>query len=418
MLPISPELLKLAEEVEERIQPVLKGIKQTAFFNQRKVLDAFAKERITEYHLKGTTGYGYDDQGRGGLERVLARVMGAESALVRSQIVSGTHAIALVLYGILRPGDELVSVTGDPYDTLEEIIGLKGKQGAGSLRDWGVTYKQVNLLADGSPDYAGIKEAIGPKTKMVALQRSRGYALRPAMGMDKMATLIATVKSIKPDVVVFVDNCYGELVEEREPTQIGADLIAGSLIKNLGGGMAPTGGYVAGRKDLVELASYRWTAPGIGGAVGASLEVNRALFQGLFQAPHVVGEALQGAVFSAELFSRLGFAVSPTYDEFRSDLVQAIILGKGELVKAFCLGLQQASPVDSFVVPEPWEMPGYQDQVIMAGGTFVQGSTIELSGDAPMRQPYAVYMQGGLNFEHVKLGALVAAQNVIAQQGK
>ncbi|HEX3033093.1 MAG TPA: methionine gamma-lyase family protein [Bacillota bacterium] len=418
MLPISQELLDLADQVEEKIVPVCKNIKRVAFLNQRKVLDAFAQERITEYHLKGTTGYGYGDQGRDALERVVARVMGAEAALVRSQIVSGTHAIALALFGILRPGDELLSVTGSPYDTLEEIIGLKGEGGKGSLRDWGVTYKQVNLLPDGSPDFAGIRAAIGPQTKMVAIQRSRGYAIRPALGLDKMAELISAVKEIRPDVVVFVDNCYGELVEEKEPTEIGADLIAGSLIKNLGGGLAPTGGYVAGRRDLVELAACRWTAPGISGAVGSSLDINRALYQGLFQAPHVVGEALQGAVFTAELFTRLGFQVSPAYNEFRSDLVQAIILGEAQLVKAFCLGLQQASPVDSFVVPEAWAMPGYQDQVIMAGGTFVQGSTIELSGDAPMRDPYAVYMQGGLNLEHVKLGALLAAQNVLVTRDK
>lgn len=410
---LSQQLWDLTEKVEEKIRPVVGKIQQQAFNNHRKVLAAFAQEKVSDYHLKGSTGYGYGDQGREVLERVMARVLGAEAALVRSQIVSGTHAIALALFGVLRPGDELLCVTGNPYDTLEEVIGLKGRA-AGSLTDWGVTYRQVELLPGGMPDLEAIGEAISEKTRMVAIQRSRGYSWRPSLDIERLKELIAFIKGVKNDVVVFVDNCYGELVEAQEPTEVGADLIAGSLIKNLGGGLAPTGGYVAGREELVKLAANRWTAPGIGGAVGASLDLNRQLFQGLFLAPHVVGEALQGAVFTSGFFAELGFQVSPQYDELRTDLIQAIKLGSRELLQAFCRGLQQASPVDAHVVPEPWAMPGYQDQVIMAGGTFVQGSTIELSADGPMREPYAVYLQGGLCREHVKLGALLAAENVLS----
>ncbi|MDA8213024.1 MAG: methionine gamma-lyase family protein [Clostridia bacterium] len=410
---LSQELWDLTEKVEQKIRPVVAKIQQQAFNNHRKVLAAFAREKVSDYHLKGSTGYGYGDQGRETLERVMAHVLGAEAALVRSQIVSGTHAIALALFGVLRPGDELLCVTGNPYDTLEEVIGLKGKA-AGSLMDWQVTYRQVELLPGGIPDLEAISEAISEKTRMVAIQRSRGYSWRPSLDIGRLKELIAFIKGVNKDILVFVDNCYGELVEAQEPTEVGADLIAGSLIKNLGGGLAPTGGYVAGRKDLVKLAANRWTAPGIGGAVGASLDLNRQLFQGLFLAPHVVGEALQGAVLTSALFSELGFEVSPQYDELRTDLIQAIKLGSGELLQAFCRGLQQASPVDSHVLPEPWAMPGYRDQVIMAGGTFVQGSTIELSADGPMREPYAVYLQGGLYREHVKLGALLAAENVLS----
>ncbi|MFZ3171498.1 MAG: methionine gamma-lyase family protein [Carboxydocellales bacterium] len=409
---LSQELLSVAEKVEAKIQTVITKIQKQAFHNHRKVLSAFAEEKVSEYHLKGSTGYGYGDRGREVLERVMARVLGAEAALVRSQIVSGTHAIALALYGVLRPGDELLSVTGDPYDTLEEVIGLKGKS-AGSLIDWGVTYRQVELLPDGSSDLEAISAAISPKTRMVAIQRSRGYSWRPSLDIGRLKKLITFIRGIKKDIIVFVDNCYGELVEAQEPTEVGADLIAGSLIKNLGGGLAPTGGYVAGREELVRLAANRWTAPGIGGAVGASLDLNRLLFQGLFLAPHVVGEALQGAVFTAALFSELGFQVSPLFNEERTDLIQAIKLGNRELLQAFCKGLQLASPIDSHVIPEPWAMPGYQDQVIMAGGTFIQGATIELSADGPMREPFAVYLQGGLCREHVKLGALLAAKNVL-----
>jgi cystathionine beta-lyase family protein involved in aluminum resistance len=409
---LSQELIDLAEKVEEKIRPVVARLQQQTFHNHQKVLAAFAREKVSDYHLKGSTGYGYGDQGREVLEKVMARVLGAETALVRSQIVSGTHAIALALFGVLRPGDELMNVTRDPYDTLEEVIGLKGKA-AGSLIDWGVTYRQVELLPDGLPDLKTIKKSISSKTKMVAIQRSRGYSWRPSLNIRRLKEFITVIKEIKKDVVVFVDNCYGELVEAQEPTEVGADLIAGSLIKNLGGGLAPTGGYVAGREDLVKLAANRWTAPGIGASVGASLDLNRLLFQGLFLAPHIVGEALQGAVFTSALFSELGFQVSPQYDEQRTDLIQAIKLGNKELLRAFCRGLQQASPVDAHVIPEPWVMPGYQDQVIMAGGTFIQGATIELSADGPMREPYTVYFQGGLCREHVKLGALLAAEKVL-----
>ncbi len=409
----SQPLWEVAEKVEKIIQPVVMELQTRAFDNHRKVLAAFAQEKIADYHLKGSTGYGYGDQGREALEKVFARVLGTETALVRSQIVSGTHAIALALFGTLRPGDELLSVTGSPYDTLEELIGLKGST-AGSLRDWGVNYRQVDLLADGTADREGIARAITQQTKMVAIQRSRGYSWRPSLNIATLKALIAFIKGIKPEVVVFVDNCYGELVEALEPTDVGADLIAGSLIKNLGGGLASTGGYVAGRRDLVNLAANRWTAPGIGGAVGASLDLNRQLYQGLFMAPHTVSEALQGAVFTACLFAELGYAVSPSYDEPRTDLIQAIKLGSSDKVQAFCRGLQQASPIDSHVIPLPWVMPGYQDQVIMAGGTFVQGATIELSADAPMREPFAIYMQGGLCKEHVKHGALMAAEQILS----
>lgn len=410
---LSQELIDLAEKVEEKIRPVVARLQQQTFHNHQKVLAAFTREKVSDYHLKGSTGYGYGDQGREVLEKVMARVLGAETALVRSQIVSGTHAIALALFGVLRPGDELMNVTGDPYDTLEEVIGLKGKA-AGSLTDWGVTYRQVELLPDGLPDLETIKKSISSKTKMVAIQRSRGYSWRPSLNIRRLKEFITVIKEIKKDVVVFVDNCYGELVEAQEPTEVGADLIAGSLIKNLGGGLAPTGGYVAGREDLVKLAANRWTAPGIGASVGASLDLNRLLFQGLFLAPHIVGEALQGGVFTSALFSELGFQVSPKYDEQRTDLIQVIKLGNKELLRAFCRGLQQASPVDAHVIPEPWAMPGYQDQVIMAGGTFIQGATIELSADGPMREPYTVYFQGGLCREHVKSGALLAAEKVLA----
>lgn len=416
---ISKELLALADKIEIQTRAINTAIQQVAFRNQQKVLNAFAAERVSEHHLKGSTGYGYGDQGRDTLERVFARVLGAEAALVRGQIVSGTHAIALALFGVLRPGDELLSVTGRPYDTLEQVIGLNpqaasGAPTAGSLRDWGVSYRQVDLRPDGAPDFEAINTAINPKTKMVAIQRSRGYSWQPAQTLAGLKELIGYVKNRKPEIIVFVDNCYGELVEDREPTQVGADLIAGSLIKNLGGGLAPAGGYVAGRQELVTLAANRWTAPGIGGAVGASPDYNRLLFQGLFMAPHIVGEALQGAVFAAALFSELGFPVSPAYDQPRSDLVQAIQLGSAERILAFCRGIQLASPVDSYVTPEPWEMPGYQDQVIMAGGTFVQGSTLELSADAPLRDPYTIYLQGGLCREHVKFGTLLAAERVLS----
>jgi len=406
------DLKVLAGEVEEEVAPYYRLVEERALKNHARVLDAFRQARISDFHLRGGTGYGYGDAGREALEEVYARVFQAESALVRGQIVSGTHAIALCLYGVLRPGDELLAVQGAPYDTLEEIIGLRGNA-PGSLREMGVTYRQVELLPDGEPDLENIAAALGPRTRMVMLQRSRGYSLRPSLNMEKMKVLIELIRQKQPRAVVFVDNCYGELVEEVEPTALGADLVAGSLIKNPGGGLAPTGGYVVGRRCYVEMAANRWTAPGIGSEVGPAPDFQRLLFQGLFLAPHVVAEALKGAIFTARLFERLGFSVSPAPGEPRTDIIQSITLGSPQRLIAFCRAVQNSSPVDAHVEPRPWDMPGYGDAVIMAAGTFVQGASIELSADAPMREPYVVYMQGGLSREYVRLAALEAARAVL-----
>ncbi|MHB8171100.1 MAG: methionine gamma-lyase family protein [Thermincolia bacterium] len=402
---------ELIQEVEELIMPVYRRLDALSAVNHRKVLKAFQNHQVSDYHLKGSTGYGYSDLGRDTLDKIYAQVFGTEAALVRGQIVSGTHAIALCLYGVLRPGDLLVSATGAPYDTLEEILGIR-ESTPGSLREYGVNYRQVDLTPDHQIDLVALEMVLEDSPKMVMLQRSRGYSWRPSFKIKTLAKVIQLIKEKSPNTVVFVDNCYGELVEELEPTQVGADLIAGSLIKNLGGGLAPTGGYVAGRQDLVEMASYRWTAPGIGAAVGASLDFNRVFYQGLFLAPHIVTEALKGAVFAAALMNRLGYPVSPQFDEERTDLIQAIGLGCRDKLIAFCQGLQQGCPVDSHVIPEPWDMPGYSEQVIMAGGTFIQGATLELSADAPMREPYAVYFQGGLSREYIKLGVLAALEGL------
>lgn len=405
------------KEVEELIAPIFRDIDKTSLVNHEKVLGAFHRARISEYHLQGSTGYGYGDAGREAVEKVFAGVFGAEASLVRGQIASGTHAIALCLFGVLRPGDEMLGITGKPYDTMEETIGLRGAA-PGNLKDWGISFKQVDLLPGGKPDFKGIKENIGNKTRMIMLQRSRGYDWRPAITISQIEELCTFIRGIKKDVIIFVDNCYGEFVEEKEPIEAGADLAAGSLIKNMGGGIAPTGGYVAGRADLVEMAANRLTAPGIGGEVGATLNFNRWFFQGMFIAPHVVSEALKGSVFAAALFERLGYEVSPRYNEPRSDIIQAIRLGHEEEMVAFCRGLQKGSPLDGHVVPEPAPMPGYNDRVIMAGGTFVAGSTIELSADGPLREPYAIYMQGGLSKEYVKLGIISAARESIAARPK
>lgn len=407
-------LLDLAEDVEEEARPIYQKIEKTAFRNQQRVLDAFRRARVSDFHLKGSTGYGYGDQGRETLERVYAEVFGAEKALVRGQIVSGTHALALCFFGILRPGDELLAIQGPPYDTLQAIIGT-AKKAPGNLREWGVSYRQVELLPDGTPDWAGIAGAISGRTKMVFLQRSRGYTNRPSLNLQEMKKLISFLKSRKPDVVVCVDNCYGEFVEDAEPPAIGADLAAGSLIKNPGGGLAPGGGYVVGQARWVEMAASRWTAPGIGGEVGPAPEFQRLLFQGLFIAPHVVAEALKGAVFAARFCERLGFAVSPSYREERTDIIQEITLGSREQLLAFCRGIQSASPVDAHVRPEPAPLPGYSDPVIMAAGTFVQGASLELSADAPVKEPYRVYLQGGLTKEHVKLAVISAAQEMLGK---
>lgn len=401
-------VMQLAEEAEKLVTPVYKRMEQVSLANHQKVLEAFHRSRVSEYHLKGSTGYGYGDAGREVVEKVFASVLRCESALVRGQIASGTHAIALCLFGILRPGDELLFVTGKPYDTLEEVIGVRGNA-PGNLREMGIQYKQVGLLPDGRPDLQEIQHAIGSKTKMVMIQRSRGYDWRASIDIEQIGEICRAIREVNKDTVIFVDNCYGEFVEECEPIEVGADLLAGSLIKNMGGGIAPMGGYVAGRADLIEMAANRLTAPGIGAGVGASLDFNRWFLQGIFMAPHVVGEALKGAVFAAALFERMGYEVSPGYSEKRSDIIQGIKFGNAEEMLAFCRGLQKGSPLDGYITPEPAPMPGYDDMVVMAGGTFIAGSTIELSADGPLREPYAIYMQGGLSKEYVKLGILSAA---------
>jgi len=410
---VDPGLVKLAKETEKKCVEVFERIKDISAYNQSKVIRAMQESMVSDSHFGGSTGYGYNDRGREVLESVYASAFGAEDALVRHQITCGTHALALCLYGILRPGDELLSITGKPYDTLDEVIGIRGKSGTGSLKDYGVTYRQVDLLENGEFDFESIEKNINERTKMVFIQRSRGYSWRGPITVERIGQASRFVKNIKRDVVVMVDNCYGEFVEYKEPTDAGADIMAGSLIKNPGGGIALAGGYVAGRKDLVELAAYRMTVPGLGGKVGATLGQNRSLFEGFFLAPHIVAESLKGAVFASALMESLGYETCPAYNEERSDIIQAIKFGNPDAVIAFCQGIQKGSPVDSFVTPVPSEMPGYDSPVIMAAGAFVQGSSIELSADAPIRPPYIAYLQGGLVYEHVKLGVLCAVQELI-----
>ncbi|MEG1388985.1 MAG: methionine gamma-lyase family protein [Angelakisella sp.] len=408
---IDNRLMLLAEQAEQEAASALARIDRIAEYNSAKVLSAFIGNRISEAHLKGTTGYGYDDRGRDDLDKVYAQVFGAEDALVRHTFVSGTHALATALFGVLRPGDRMVSVTGSPYDTLEETIGIRG-EGTGSLREFGVLYSQVELLPSGSPDYAAIaKEAVG--ARMVYIQRSRGYSLRPSLHIAEIKKICETAKKANPQVIVMVDNCYGELVERQEPTQVGADLVAGSLIKNLGGGIAPTGGYIAGRKDLVELCGYRLTCPGMGKEVGCTLDTLRAMYLGLFMAPAVVASALKTAVFAASFYSRLGFEVTPTWQEERTDIIQSVLCGGKEQLVAFCRGIQKGAPIDSFVTPEPWDMPGYDSQVIMAAGAFTMGASIELSADAPLHEPYAAWLQGGITYPTGKAGVILSAQELL-----
>ncbi len=409
---IRSETINLMRRAEEELAPIFRQFELSAEANQAKVLAAFHAEGISERHMLGTTGYGYDDCGRDALDRIYAQVFGAESALVRQQIVSGTHALAACLFGVLRPGDTILFATDTPYDTLEEAVGLRGEAGNGSLADWGVKSRVVPLLADGSPDYDAIAENLDETVKMVAIQRSKGYAWRKSLSISEISELIAFVKSKKPDVVCMVDNCYGEFVEDKEPTAVGADLMAGSLIKNPGGGLAPTGGYIAGRSDLVEKAAARLTSPGIGGEVGASLNVNRLFFQGLFLAPHTVMQSLKSAALAAKMLEILGYDVCPASTDKRTDIIQAAKLLDAEKVCAFCRGIQKGSPVDSVVRPEPWDMPGYESPVIMAAGTFVSGASIEISADAPIRPPFAVYLQGGLTFESAKVAILCAIDNI------
>lgn len=411
---VNEKLQTVSDKAEEAIRSMFAHIDSVTEYNQQKVLSAFIRHQVSESHFMPTTGYGYGDRGRDALDEILADIMGAEDALIRHSIVSGTHAITIALFAILRPGDTLLAATGAPYDTLEDVIGHK-KPSAGSLTEFGVKYSQVDLNEQGKPDLPGIQAALGAdnSVKMVHIQRSRGYDPRPSMSVAAIKEVIDAVREVRQDVVVFVDNCYGEFVEKTEPTQVGADLIAGSLIKNPGGGIAENGGYLCGTRACIEQCAYRMTTPGLGREVGASLGHNRSLYMGLFQAPHVVGEALKTAVYAASLFESLGYEVSPTSAEIRADIIQTVLLRNPEALVAFCQGMQKGAPVDSFVVPEPWDMPGYNNQVIMAAGAFTMGASIELSADAPLREPYAAYMQGGLNFHSGKIGVLLAAQSML-----
>lgn len=410
-LGISRSVLGFGTETEKQLQERFRAIDETAEYNQMKVLKAMQEARVSEIHFAATTGYGYNDLGRDTLEEVFARAFHGESALVRPQLISGTHALHVALSGNLRPGDELLSPVGKPYDTLEEVIGIRDS--VGSLKEYRVSYQQVDLLDDGSFDYENIRKAINGKTKLVTIQRSKGYAARPTLSVERIGELIAFIKGIKPDTICMVDNCYGEFVERMEPTDVGADMIVGSLIKNPGGGLAPTGGYIVGRKDCIDRASYRLSAPGLGKEVGAGLGLNQSFFQGLFLAPTVVAGALKGAVFAANIYEKLGFAVMPNSTESRHDIIQAVTFGSPEGVIAFCQGIQAAAPVDSYVSPEPWDMPGYDAPVIMAAGAFVQGASIELSADGPMKPPYVVYFQGGLTWHHAKVGVLKALEKLV-----
>ena len=407
---ISPEIFDYCSRIEDGLADRFKEIDRIAECNQMKVLAAMQKNRLSEGCLAPSTGYGYNDLGRDTLERIYADVFGTEDALVRQQITCGTHALALALMSQLRPGDELLSPVGKPYDTLEEVIGIRPSNG--SLAEYGISYRQVDLLDDGSFDWEGIREAINEKTKMVTIQRSKGYASRPTLSVERIGQLIAFVKGIRPDLICMVDNCYGEFVELREPSQVGADLVVGSLIKNPGGGLAPIGGYLCGRRDCIERAAYRLTSPGLGKEVGASLGITATLAQGLFLAPTVVKGALKGAVFAANIYEGLGFGVIPDGRESRHDIIQEVDFHDPDLLQAFCEGIQAGAPVDSFVRPEPWDMPGYDAKVIMAAGAFVSGSSIELSADGPMREPYAVYFQGGLTWEHAKYGIMMSLQKI------
>ncbi|UWN97127.1 methionine gamma-lyase family protein [[Bacteroides] pectinophilus] len=408
---LSRELLDYSKKIADSLKPRFDAIDETAEYNQMKVIAAMQKNRVSAEHLYGTTGYGYNDAGRETLEAVYADIFHTEDALVRPQITCGTHALNVALAANLRPGDELMSPVGKPYDTMDEIIGIRPSKG--SLAEYGITYAQADLKPDGSFDYDAIKAAINERTKLVTIQRSKGYAQRPTLSVERIGELIAFIKSIKSDVICMVDNCYGEFVQTIEPSDVGADLIVGSLIKNPGGGLAPCGGYIAGKKEYVEQAAYRLTSPGLGKEVGATLGVNQSFFQGLFMAPVVTAGALKGAIFAANLYERLGFKVIPNGSEPRFDIIQAIELGSAEGLIAFCKGIQAAAPVDSYVTPEPWDMPGYDSEVIMAAGAFVQGSSIELSADGPLREPYSVFFQGGLTWYHAKLGIMMSLQKMI-----
>lgn len=405
---IGDEVYEYGRKILEKLEDRFREIDQNAEYNQLKVVKAMQESQISEACLLGTTGYGYNDLGRDKLEEVYAKVFHTEDALVRPQITCGTHALALALMSNLRPGDELFSPVGKPYDTLEEVIGIRPSRG--SLAEYGITYRQVDLLPDGGFDYEGIRGAVNERTRLVTIQRSKGYQTRPTLSVERIGELISFVKGIKPDVICMVDNCYGEFVETKEPGDVGADMVVGSLIKNPGGGLAPIGGYIAGTKECVENAAFRLTSPGLGKEVGASLGVLKDFYQGLFLAPTVTASALKGAVFAAGLYESLGFGVVPDSREGRHDIIQAVTFGNPGSVIAFCQGIQAAAPVDSHVTPEPWDMPGYDAKVIMAAGAFVSGSSIELSADGPIRPPYAVYFQGGLTWQHACFGILKSLQ--------
>lgn len=407
---IRKSVLDFGNQIEAGLKERFRAIDETAEYNQLKVIRAMQENRVSEACFQYASGYGYDDLGRDTLEKVYASVFHTEDALVRPQITCGTHALSLALAANLRPGDELLSPVGKPYDTLEEVIGIRPSNG--SLAEYGITYSQVDLLPDGSFDYDNIEKAIHDKTKLITIQRSKGYQTRPSFSVSQIGELISFVKRIKPDVIVMVDNCYGEFVETIEPSDLGADLVVGSLIKNPGGGLAPIGGYIAGRKDLIENCSYRLTSPGLGKEVGASLGIMQSFYQGLFLAPTVTASALKGAIFAANIYEKLQFPVIPDGQEDRHDIIQAVTFGKPEGVIAFCKGIQAAAPVDSYVTPEPWAMPGYDCDVIMAAGAFISGSSIELSADAPIKPPYSVYFQGGLTWHHAKFGIMMSLQKL------
>ncbi|MCI8559789.1 MAG: hypothetical protein HFH03_01475 [Dorea sp.] len=408
---IRPSVLEFASGIEDGLKERFQEIDRIAEYNQLKVIKAMQDNRVNADCFHFASGYGYDDVGRDTLEAVYASLFHTESALVRPQVTCGTHALALALGANLRPGDELLSAGGKPYDTLEEVIGIRPS--SGSLAEYGISYRQVDLLNDGTFDFDGIRNGINDKTKMVTIQRSKGYQTRPSFSVSQIGEVIRFVKEINPEITCMVDNCYGEFVEESEPSDLGADMVVGSLIKNPGGGLAPIGGYIAGRKDLIEACGYRLTSPGLGKEVGASLGVMQSFYQGLFLAPVVVASALKGAVLAANIYERLGFKVVPDGTENRHDIIQAVELGTAEGVIAFCKGIQAAAPVDSYVTPEPWAMPGYDSDVIMAAGAFVQGSSIELSADGPIKPPYAVYFQGGLTWPHAKLGILMSLEYLV-----
>ncbi|SMF86463.1 Cystathionine beta-lyase family protein involved in aluminum resistance [Paenibacillus uliginis N3/975] len=411
MARFSKDIEELSGLAEQKIVESLREIDRIVDRNQWKVIEAFQRSKVSDFHFAGSTGYAYNDRGREVLDEVYADIFRAESALVRPHFASGTHTISTALFGVLRPGDELLYITGRPYDTLHKVIGEEG-DGTGSLKDFGIGYREVSLLEDGGIDWDGVSKAVNSATKVIGIQRSRGYDWRSSFTVEEIGVMVDKVKAIKQDVIVFVDNCYGEFTEEHEPTEVGVDLMAGSLIKNPGGGLAETGGYICGKEKYVDQAAYRLTAPGIGREVGAMLGTTRGIYQGLFLAPNTVGQAVKGSIFAAAIFEEVGFVTKPAWNEKRTDLIQAVSFSGPEHLIAFVQGIQRAAAVDSHVVPEPWDMPGYEHPVIMAAGTFIQGGSLELSADAPVREPYIGYMQGGLTYSHVKYGVLMALQTM------